>query len=428
MIEDLNERAGDATLGCEVAVVGAGAAGITLARRLAADGVDVCLFESGGRDFAQATQELAAGANAGMTYYDLVDARLRFFGGTTNIWGGRCSRYDAIDLERRDWVPGSGWPLEAAELERYYGVAAADFGLGPGLDDAAAWDDEVGLELGFDPATMVTRRWRFDDVAERFSAARCLHGLDAARVRVVLNANLVRIRCAPGADAVTGLEFTTLGGRRLEVTAASCVIACGGIETPRLLLAQREVEPHGIGNRHDQLGRCFMEHPHGRAGVLEAGAGFELWAAFQRRTLADGARVAPVVLPSPAVQREHGILNSAFTFKLQRDPALGLPARKRLYNRLKHQLKPTKQARSMWHGYRATRKFVQRHFRQRIARRRFARGVTRVNVMVRGEQAPNPASRVTLDDARDALGLPRARLDWRLSAIDKRTVSVFTRL
>jgi choline dehydrogenase-like flavoprotein len=44
--------------------------------------------------------------------------------------------------------------------------------------------------------------------------------------------------------------------------------------------------------------------------------------------------------------------------------------------------------------------------------------------MIRGEQAPNPASRVTLAPVRDALGVPQARLDWRLSAQEKHTVAV----
>src|SRR5450631_3136368 len=34
------------------------------------------------------------------------------------------------------------------------------------------------------------------------------------------------------------------------------------------------------------------------------------------------------------------------------------------------------------------------------------------------EQQPNPASRVTLDTARDVLGMPRLRIDWRYTAGD----------
>ena len=142
---------------------------------------------------------------------------------------------------------------------------------------------------------------------------------------------------------------------------------------------------------------------------------------------ADGTRVAPVLVPSAALQARHGILNSAFTFKLQRDPAQGLSLRKRLYQELKHELAPTRGKRRLWHGYRALRKLIQRTVRRPLERRRFARGATRVHVMVRGEQAPNPASRVLLGNARDALGMPQAVLDWRYSHQDKETVRVMTR-
>jgi hypothetical protein len=86
-----------------------------------------------------------------------------------------------------------------------------------------------------------------------------------------------------------------------------------------------------------------MEHPHGRAGVLEAHAGFDLWRTFQPRVRPDGTRTAPVLLPSPEFQREARILNSAFTFKLQRDPSQGMPLHKRIYTDLRDQLTPNPQ-------------------------------------------------------------------------------------
>lgn len=426
MLDDLLQYPAATRIACDIAIVGGGAAGITLARHLSASKRDICVVESGGLDFDEATQALADGPNIGAEYYPLVDSRLRFLGGTTNIWGGRCARLDAIDFSRRAWVENSGWPLDVDDLDNYYPRAAADFELGRDAGDARAWQDDSAARQGFDEATFVTRLWRFDDVKERFNPARCRDVLDHPGVRVLLHANVVRVQAADNAASVVGLEVASLDGRRATVTAQIYVLAAGGIENARLLLASNDVETVGVGNGRDQVGRYFMEHPHGRAGVLETGAGFPLWAAFQRQRRADGSRVAPVLLPAETLQRNTGILNTAFTFKLQRDAALGLSLRKRLYNDLKHGLAPTRGKRRLWHTYRDLRKLIQRTVRQPIERLRFERGRTRVNVMVRGEQAPNPASRVTLAAARDALGMPHAALDWRLSAIDKRTVAVMT--
>src|SRR5829696_4514144 len=97
--------------GAEVCIVGAGAAGITLARRLLGLGHDVLLLESGGLDHEAAIAELNAGESVGQPYYELADSRLRFFGGTTAIWGGRVAELDRIDFERRPWAPHTGWPI-----------------------------------------------------------------------------------------------------------------------------------------------------------------------------------------------------------------------------------------------------------------------------------------------------------------------------
>ena len=108
MLTDLENATEDMVLDAEVCIVGAGAAGVALARDLMHAGRDICLLESGGMDYEEDTQSLFDGENIGMEYYDLDHARLRFFGGTTNIWGGRNITLDRIDFEKRDWVPHSG--------------------------------------------------------------------------------------------------------------------------------------------------------------------------------------------------------------------------------------------------------------------------------------------------------------------------------
>ena len=130
MLIDLREQGDAAIPERDVCIVGTGVAGITLARRLVELKRTVCMLESGGLDFEQPTQDLYRGENVGMTYYDLDESRLRFFGGTIGIWGGRCALLDPIDFERRDWVPGSGWPIDRAALDPYYQVAHRQLELG----------------------------------------------------------------------------------------------------------------------------------------------------------------------------------------------------------------------------------------------------------------------------------------------------------
>jgi choline dehydrogenase-like flavoprotein len=107
------------TLEFDVAIAGAGPAGITVALELMRSGLTVGLFEGGGMDDPGDGQDLYQGT-VGQRPYPLEASRQRFFGGSSNHWGGWCRPLDAIDLESRDWMPHSGWPVAYGELERWY--------------------------------------------------------------------------------------------------------------------------------------------------------------------------------------------------------------------------------------------------------------------------------------------------------------------
>src|SRR6188474_2319533 len=82
----------------DVCVIGAGPAGITLARRLAAAGARVALMEAGGLEYSDESQDVYRATNVGMEYFDLDICRLRYFGGTSNHWGGWTRALEAVDF------------------------------------------------------------------------------------------------------------------------------------------------------------------------------------------------------------------------------------------------------------------------------------------------------------------------------------------
>ena len=74
----------------DICIVGAGAAGITLALQFLNTRVKVILLEGGGFEYEPAMQDLYRGKNAGLPYYSLESSRLHYFGGTTGHWAGYC--------------------------------------------------------------------------------------------------------------------------------------------------------------------------------------------------------------------------------------------------------------------------------------------------------------------------------------------------
>ena len=425
MLIDLREQGDAAIPERDVCIVGTGVAGITLARRLVDLKRTVCMLESGGLDFEQPTQDLYLGSNVGMPYYDLDQSRLRFFGGTIGIWGGRCALLDPIDFERREWVPHSGWPITRNDLDPYYRVAHRQFELGDFNYERDIWPSLGVAPLSLDSDRLTTGLWRFDERNECYTASGSKDLIGSRDVTVVLHANAVHVQASADAGSILHVVVRALDGKPRQVKARHYVLACGAIENARLLLVSNDVEAGGIGNRHDQVGRYFMEHPTGRIGRVHTPQPYEMWDTFQKRFMPSGPPLAPVLRLGDATQRAARALNSIATFKLQRPPSLGVPISNRIYQNLKHGIDPDRRGRALDHAYRGVRAWLQREIRGPFKRMRVRSGKSGLYLIVRGEQAPNPHSRVRLSSERDALGNLRADLDWQLCDADKHSARVF---
>ena len=233
---DLDALDGRIELEAEVCVIGAGAAGISLARRLLDTGRRCCCWRAAASIMRRRSAALNAGANVGEDYYDLEDSRLRFFGGTTAIWGGRCAELDPIDLKARDYVPYSGWPIGWEELRRWCDEARPLFGLPPRRPGPADLR-RAGVPLpDFDPAELETPLWTFDRRFSRFAFASCRDLEADPRCRIAIHATATGIVPAESGRAIEEVEARSLGSGRLTVRAKTFVLAAGGIENPRLLL------------------------------------------------------------------------------------------------------------------------------------------------------------------------------------------------
>jgi choline dehydrogenase-like flavoprotein len=422
MLRDARELDDGHTFECDLAIVGAGAAGITMARALAGGRLKVCVLESGGLEFEERVQELDQGTNVGLPYFALDVCRLRFFGGSTNHWAGRCRPLDALDFEARPWVARSGWPLTKAELEPYYRQAQQVCQLGAFDYTPERWLDPGQAVLPFDPAKVVSQVWQFSPPT-RFGEVYRGELEAAVNVEVVLHANLVEIEANEAGAEVLGLKAQALDGKRLGVRARAYVLACGGLENPRLLLASNRQVRVGLGNQRDWVGRCFMEHPHCNAAraLVTDPAVLDFYTFGQGGGHGQGIQVVGCLNQSPERQKAEQLLNFDALFTVDDVGDSGFAALRRIWSAAGHGEWPEHLGADLWQALTDIDDTAS-GLAGRLGLHEYHPDQVSFRLWCSAEAVPDPDSRVRLGDELDALGMPRIVLDWRLTEQDKRSL------
>lgn len=435
-------------LRCDVCIIGAGPVGISMALALAKAGLAVILAEAGDRKPDAAIQDAYAGRVVDEALHSpLTDYRERRLGGSGTVWGGRCIPLDPIDYEARDWIPHSGWPIGPEALEPFYAAATDLCEAGENTWRAA---DTLGPDAKPMIAGFTGKDWSTDRL-ERSScptdfAQRYAERLNASPdIRLLLRAPVTSINLDADGRRVADISLRDAAGTPFSITAREVVVATGGLESARLLLASRAVHPHGIGNHHDVLGRYYQAHLAGTIGTVIFDKGkTRIWHGYDRD--AQGVYVRRRLSLNEAAQREHRLGNVIARLHHPRiaDPAHGTAVLSALY--LGQGLVPRLYRKRLagedmggvgsWlrhvgnvarnplacAGFAATmlvgRKFATRKFPSVIVTPRTGR----YSIDFHAEQVPNPASRVYLDTRLDALDMPRLVADWRYLPQDVATL------
>jgi choline dehydrogenase-like flavoprotein len=449
MIFDTSDLASGDSLQSDICIIGAGAAGITMALELLDSGLDVLVLESGGLREKPETQALYAGSVVDAQLHSPPDKyRQRRFGGTTTIWGGRCMPFDEIDFAARDFIPHSGWPLARSALLPFYPKANRLCEAGEmayTMAEAFSTPQRPMID-GFNSANFTT------DTLERFSCptdfgARYGHKLRAAKnIRVLLHANVTELLLNAAGSHVDSATVKTLTGKTFAVRAKQFVLATGGLEVVRLLLASRSVHSRGIGNEHDVVGRYYMCHLAGTIGAIKFNTPLSsVWHGYDISD--EGIYCRRRIALKPDVQRAQGIGN--FIARLHH-PRITEPAHRNAILSLLFLAKfviPYEYGKRLHGDESASLSTWLKHIRnvvtgpfdafafawhmlrdRRLAERKFPSIIIRSKANLysldfHAEQEPNPLSRLTLSNDIDALGMPRLNIDWRYTQGDVATVS-----
>jgi len=408
-----SEIAEGAQLSAAVCIVGAGAAGITLALSLQDAGIPVAMVESGTLEFDESIEALDRGKSVGIPY-DLDAQRRRGFGGSTSCWAGWCVPMSPEDHVERDWMAGSGWPIGRADLDPYYPAAARVLDIAGHEFEPGAWMPHLGL-----PSPPVAlegfgcRVWQLSSptrLGEKYRAA-----FEASpRIRCVLGFTATRLTLDRGGERIQSVTCRSLAGKSLTVKAGVFVLAMGGIENARLLLLSRDRRPAGLGNENDLVGRNFLEHPAAIEGaelyVWKDGPGHEFFSKAGKGLQPKGY---------PAVPAAGTRLPASLAGPPRADPVsvvLGLAiseAAQRRHRLPQFWVVPSEGPFSDPDRERETKEVLSA---LNVGK---DRPFSRIGLTFAIEQRPNASSRVMLGSERDPLGEPVAVLDWRIDAQER---------
>lgn len=439
MIRDLREYSPGTTVKADICVIGAGAAGITLARELAGGTRQICLIEGGGLDYGFAdSQELYQGESVGAPV-SLIGGRLRFLGGSTNHWGGRCAPLQEIDFRRREWIAHSGWPFDKSELDPYYARARVMAGFPSSwLSDPATLAALKDSLPDINTARLLPFLWHYTPATpgyEGWNWGKAYKSVlqDSPHITTLLHANFTAFGTNEAHTHIQTATVTALNGVSATIEAQTFVLCCGGIENARLLLLAGEKAAGSFGNRYDLVGRYFMQHPRGAIGQLASNHRLtRLQDEFNILRGSDGLEVEVGLTLSPQIQETERLLNCSVVLQYQGDPDAGVTAAQDIWRSLLNgQWSPDmgdKVGRIATDLGDVLTRLEHRLASGHSLDREGAQGIpSRSAVLLADlEQAPNPDSRVTLGAQRDSLGLRQVQVDWRHGELERRTAERFS--
>lgn len=400
----------------DVVIVGAGAAGISLALELERKKINVILLEGGKDLFDEESQDCYRGkVTARDLPYGLYSSRLRFFGGSTNCWAGGCGELDKEDFIYRPWIKNSGWPFAKTELISWYNKAAVFLGLD--IDRIRNPEKLKNMPPfhGFNTRILeFTKKVRFKHEFRQ--------DLEKSKsIKVFFGANLHTVNRMSDTDSVESIQVVSFNGKKVVLFGNAYILACGGIENARLLLNTEKKGRKAIGNAFDNLGRFFSDHPIAPCATV-IGVSGKLTDFFlnSRKFIENkkGGRSTPFYRMPYELQKKYKTLNVSIQFATQEEELgageISAWKIKRLLSKSEYSSIKAKDIKNVVFNLSS------------IVNSIYDRSVNsgRVALRFQIEQLPAKNNRITLSGERDSVGLRRTKLHWEFSELERHSLNV----
>ena len=369
----------------DACIIGGGAAGITLARKLGSLGHDVILAEGGSLKYEQQSQDLYQGKVVGDQYYDLMATRLRFFGGATNHWAGHYAPLHSYDFTNK--VPGiqTAWPIDYSAFNSYIDKAREIFPFRQITPSKPVLD---GMFEKIDHITSPSPARFGPKFVDEIKASQ--------NIRLILHANLTGVEHTDG--NITKAIFKDFLNKSLKISAKHFVLACGGIENPRLLLHLNETLNTNFGNKSGLLGKKFTEHPMGNIGqfIITNQSNYDALN-FRKEDIFEVDPHSDFFQPSEQFFKKHKTLNFFMAMVRPSEPE------PEVHNQIMNDLLCTAPSLGEKISSRLLKKQLQCYG----------------TILTSQEQEPIEDNRIALGEEKDQFGIRRPILYWRRTSTDR---------
>lgn len=412
----------------DLCIIGSGAAGISIAAEHQDEDVSVIVLESGALEFQEDAQALNKIECTGLG----IKSRSRFrqFGGSTTAWSGKWLPLNPSDFKTKEWIENSGWPIEFEDLEEYY-QRASIMHNGPNISSYFdEWTQEVDSSEELEVSLIPVSVYWLDIYDLDFSLTVGNFIEQSDNVTLYFSLTAVNIALNTSFDTVKTVDAIAKNGNKVSVKAQNFVLACGGIENARLLLASNSQVKTGIGNGSDNVGRFFMDHPSGSVATVELSKHYSFPECLGMTGESNGThrRDIGVRLREDIVE----VNQSVASYMVWRPKAEHVPSaslRQLFSNLLLLKKRPTQ-----WKLYVATLKNLTQlekvNFFQVVLHRLLVKFglkskiVRKYSLNFHIEQIPSSENRISLSNERDAFGQPLAAVHWTLSDVETRSIEL----
>jgi choline dehydrogenase-like flavoprotein len=420
MIVHGGEVENGAILRAQYCVIGSGMGGATVASMLSRAGKDVLLVEAGGSERSSSPPPVVAEITG--RPFGIPLTRCIELGGTSNAWHGNSNPLDPHDFLPRPWLDTEGWPFSRQDLESFYDQAALLLGNGscsgltPGLLPAAV---HRGLErIDFNSSILHHKFLEYRKPPHRWKTT-LLELARSGRLRCLLETCALELVPNEYGSRVMRLKAGA-AGRSFSIEAGTFIVAAGALETPRLLLNSHSRHPQGLGNHHDQVGRCLMDHPTGPCSMIRFQRLLRA-SVYSDHALPGGERYVRAALTlRPELQQSLQTSNHYFMIRpcigsrhVRGDLRLSFLAARSFRDLNARQLGGIVSSPNLL-------------YRILVSRFRVPAIYRYGELFFMAEQLPNPQSRITLSSTRkDDFGYPVASIHWSPTSTDFKSLENF---